>query len=289
MKFNKVYIEITNICGLTCAFCPTKSIKPNIMSLSLFENALIQIKNYTKVIALHIFGDPLTLSNLHDYFDLSQKYKLQIELTTTGFFLKEFDLNIFLHPAIRQINFSLNSYNKNNMKISIEEYMSNILKLCDLKLAKKNNNFINLRLWNLYEEKTKDTFNSKLIPIIENHFNISLKNKNNTNSKKQIRLENKILLSFDKYFIWPDINSTNNTNGYCHGLSSHFGILSDGTFVPCCLDGFGTINLGNINDSTINEILMSKRAIQIREKFKQNIAIEELCKKCLYKEKFTTS
>ncbi|MBI3874073.1 MAG: radical SAM protein, partial [Arcobacter sp.] len=77
MKFNKVYIEITNICGLRCTFCPTKISKPQTMDLVLFENILSQVSNYTKIVTFHIFGDPLTVSNLKDYFDLVEKYQLK--------------------------------------------------------------------------------------------------------------------------------------------------------------------------------------------------------------------
>jgi len=288
MKFNKIYIELTNICGLKCTFCPVKTAKPTVMNLEYFENILLQIKSYTKIITFHIFGDPLTISNLQEYLNLVEKHQLKVEITTTGFFLKNFDLNLFLHPAIRQINFSLNSYNKNEMKISLEEFMSPILELCNLKLTTKNKNFINLRLWNLDKERSENTFNHEVFFILEKHFQIRLENIENTMTKKQIRLENQILLHFDTYFIWPDIDSQHHTDGYCHGLSSHFGILSDGTVIPCCLDGFGKINLGNIFNSNLHEILLSDRAIQIREKFQEHIAIEELCKKCTYKEKFST-
>lgn len=38
--------------------------------------------------------------------------------------------------------------------------------------------------------------------------------------------------------------------GTCYGLKTHIGILSDGTVVPCCLDGEGIINLGKISYET---------------------------------------
>lgn len=257
------------------------------MNLEFFENILLQVKDYTKVIAFHIFGDPLTLSNLEEYLDLTDKYGLKVEITTTGFFLKNFDLELFLHPAIRQINFSLNSYNKNEMKISLEQFMAPILKLCDLKIEKKHHHFINFRLWNLDEKESEKYFNNKVFSILEKHFQIELYGENISKFNKGLRLENQILLHFDTYFEWPNLTTTHISDHFCHGLSSHFGILSDGGVVPCCLDGFGVINLGNLHHTTLKKILTNERSTQIREKFKQNIAIEELCKRCTYKEKFS--
>ncbi|MEA2017351.1 MAG: SPASM domain-containing protein [Campylobacterota bacterium] len=46
------------------------------------------------------------------------------------------------------------------------------------------------------------------------------------------------------------------------------------------------IDLGNLNKKTLKDILQSKRAVNIVEGFKKNIAIEELCQKCTFKDRF---
>ena len=111
-------------------------------SKDFFEKILTELKPYTKDIAFHVFGDPLTLSNLESYLDLSLKHNFKVHITTTGYYLRKFDLNLFLHKAIKQINFSLNSYNKNEMNMTLEEYLNPMFQLCDLKLSKKVHNFI---------------------------------------------------------------------------------------------------------------------------------------------------
>lgn len=282
-KFHKVYIELTNICGLECSFCPTKTMKPTTMSLTLFEDILIQLKPYTKNIAFHVFGDPLTLNNLQQYLDIALKYNIKVDITTTGYYLKKFDLNLFLHRAIKQINFSLNSYNKNEMKITLEDYLQPMFELCDLKLSNKIHNFINFRLWNLDSKNSENDFNKSILNLLSQKFNIDL---SKSTFDKSIRLENQILIDFDTYFKWPTLHDTKETNGFCHGLSSQIGILSSGTVVPCCLDSFGIINLGNIKTTKLKDILQSQKAINIVEGFRNNIAIEELCKKCTFKERF---
>ena len=282
-KFHKVYIELTNICGLSCSFCPTKDMSSQTMSLDLFEKILLQLQPYTKDIAFHVFGDPLTLSNLENYLDISYKYKFKVHITTTGYYLNRFNLELFLHKAIKQINFSLNSYNKNEMKISLEQYLEPMFKLCDLKLKNKIHNFINFRLWNLDEKNSENDFNSKVFTILSQKFNINL---SKIDFNKAIRLENQILLDFDKYFTWPSLSHTEQSDGYCHGLSSQIAILSSGSVVPCCLDSFACIDLGNIQNSSLDDILHSKRAIDIVEGFKNNLAVEELCKKCTFKNRF---
>lgn len=283
LKFNKVYIELTNICGLSCSFCPTKELPSQSMTLEFFENILMQLKPYTKEIAYHIFGDPLTLNNLDKYLDLSLKHNFKVHITTTGYYLDKFDLNLFLHPAIKQINFSLNSFNKNDMKKTLEEYLEPMFDLCRLKLDKKIHNFINLRLWNLDTNNSESSFNDEVFKYLENFFNIEL---SNIDFNDSIRLENQIKLHFDKYFQWPSLNSNHNTNNTCHGLKSHFGILSSGVVVPCCLDSYGSMDLGNLHTKSLEDILTSNRTQNIISNFQKNIAIEELCQKCSFKDKF---
>lgn len=285
INFHKVYIELTNICGLECSFCPTKDIlTPRTLSLTQFETILTQVKPYTKLIALHIFGDPLTLKNLAKYLDLAKDHQISVEITTTGFFLHHHPLELFLHPALRQLNFSFNSFDKNEHSLSLDQYLGPILKLCDLKLEKKVHNFINFRLWNLDENGSDQEFNRQVLQKLSHYFQRDLQN---VNTSKPTRLENQILLHFDNYFEWPSLHSDHFSHGFCHGLTGQLGILSDGRVIPCCLDGFGIINLGNIFHTPLLDILISAKAQNIIQGFQNNIATEELCQKCSYKIRFS--
>lgn len=283
MKFNKIYIELTNICGLECSFCPTKILQTQTIGLEKFEHIIQQVKNYTKIITYHVFGDPLTLSNLKDYLDITYKYNLKVEIVTTGYYLKNFDLNLFLHPAIKQINFSLNSYNKNEMKITLDEYLQAMFDLCDLKLKNKVHNFINFRLWNLDNYSSDIEFNTLVLNKLSKQFKCDLKN---ISYDKPIRLENQILIDFDEYFEWPSLDSNHYSDSPCYGLRSHFGILASGKVVPCCLDSYGCVDLGNIFKEDLDTILSSQKVQNIINGFKEGIAVEELCKKCTFKERF---
>jgi MoaA/NifB/PqqE/SkfB family radical SAM enzyme len=73
---------------------------------------------------------------------------------------------------------------------------------------------------------------------------------------------------------------------FCYGLRDHFGILSDGSVVPCCLDHDGDITLGNALFTHIREILAGQRAMDILHGFDRRCAVEELCQKCGYARRF---
>ena len=88
-----------------------------------------------------------------------------------------------------------------------------------------------------------------------------------------------------RFLRWPQTVSESD-KFYCYALKDQFGILVDGTVVPCCLDSDGVINLGNIYNSDIATILNSVRANKIADGFKCGVANENLCKKCGYAQRF---
>lgn len=287
MHFNRVNIEITNICGLACSFCPPKTNPSKSMPLDLFEKILLQLQAYTKILAFHVMGDPLTLSNLDDYLDIADKYGFEVELTTSGYYLGKTKFEILFHKALRQLNISLNSYNKNSLNMSFEEYIQNVLDACLHKLEYHPKPFINLRLWNLDNSYSEAEYNKLLFEKLGSFFKSKIDEKEIYESRvKSLRLASKVLLNFDSYFEWPSLSSTHESDATCHGLKSHIGILANGTVVPCCLDGDGIIALGNLADTRLEDILNSKRARDMIDGFKNAKAVEELCKKCSYKDKF---
>lgn len=287
MKFYRIYIEITNVCGLRCSFCPTKELPNTTMDLNLFEKLIKEAKGFTREIACHVVGDPLTLPNLESYLDIIHQHKLKAMLTTSGYFMKKHTTKTLFHPAVKQINVSLNAFNKNDTTISFEQYMKPILTLCHEKIEQKKELFINLRMWNLDEQMSEADFNTQLFRLLEREFQIKLDLKSlNPKEKKSIRLANKVLLHFDNYFEWPSLNNPIYRHGTCQGLASHIGILANGDVIPCCLDNEAVMKLGNIKEQPLKEILLAKRATNMREGFKLHHCSEEMCLKCSYKDRF---
>jgi len=287
VKFYRVYVELTNVCGLKCSFCPTKTLPSVQMALPFFESIIVQLKPYTKEIACHVMGDPLTLSNLCDYLDILHKHGMRAVLTASGYFLKKHSSETLFHPAVKQINISLNSYNKNDTAVTFDQYLKPILDLCHAKLEQKKELFINLRVWNLDAMMSERAFNETLFQKLSVAFHTPICLEQIYQERpKSLRLENKILIHFDNYFEWPSLHNKRYGDGTCQGLQSHIAILANGTVVPCCLDGDGVMNLGNLKRETLEAILTNTRTQKIREGFQRGKAVEELCQKCSYKKRF---
>jgi len=257
------------------------------MNLDFFESIIRQAKQYTKEIACHVVGDPLTQSNLHEYLDIIHKHGLKAMLTTSGYFLKKHAYNTLFHPCVKQINISLNSFNKNDTSLTFEQYLTPILALCAEKLQREEKLFINLRVWNLDELMSEHSFNEVLFQKLSNAFETPLDLKTiYTERPKSIRLASKILVHFDNYFEWPSLKNENYGHGTCQGLQSHVAILASGKVVPCCLDCDGIIELGDLHEDSLESILSSHRAVTLLKGFKEGKAVEELCQKCSYKDRF---
>ena len=63
-------------------------------------------------------------------------------------------------------------------------------------------------------------------------------------------------------------------------------MLCDGTVVPCCLDHDGDIPLGNLFETSMEDILEGPRAKAIREGFSGKKAAESLSRRCGYARRF---
>ena len=105
--------------------------------------------------------------------------------------------------------------------------------------------------------------------------------------KRGARICDKLHLEYGERFEWPDMEAQDRGDSvFCYGLKDHFGILCDGTVIPCCLDREGEIALGNVFKSPIEDILSCERAKAVAEGFKNKKACEELCRKCGYARRF---
>ncbi len=261
------------------------------MNLEKFDKLNLQLKDITKELAYHVVGDPLVLSNLEDYLNISLKHNLKVNITTTANNLKKDHFDVLMNDTIRQINFSINSYNANSHKKSLDEYINPILDFCEFAVSKKQHFFINLRIWNLDETKSALEFNKEVFEKVNNRFNSNINIDDiYKNRPKNIKIARMIFFNFDEYFNWPSLDNDFVSNeGTCYGLDSHFGILSSGTVVPCCLDKDGIVNLGNINNTQLKDILSSSRVKKIQKGFRENRLLEEFCQKCEYRTRFDKS
>ena len=126
-----------------------------------------------------------------------------------------------------------------------------------------------------------------LLEIIEKEYNLDYFIEEKVEPGKGIKVAPNVYLNQDHLFKWPSLlEKEDMSKGFCHALRSHAAILVDGTVVPCCLDGEGVINLGNVNETKFSDIVEGERATALVDGFSRREAVEELCRKCGFRQKF---
>jgi radical SAM protein with 4Fe4S-binding SPASM domain len=286
--FKKVYIEITSVCNLACSFCPPTSRKADIIKLDAFNNILDQIKPHTKYIYLHVKGEPLLHPRIDELLDASHAKGFKVNITTNGTLINKNRDKLLGKPALRQMNFSLHSFDGHEGSTNREEYLSTILSFA--REAVKHNVIISFRLWNLAQDNASNAEKSRnrvTLEILEKEFNLDYKIEEKVVPGGGVKIANRIYINQDHEFKWPSLQAPEDDGkGFCHALRSQAAILVDGTVVPCCLDGEGVIDLGNIISTPFSEIVEGERANNLFDGFSRREAVEEMCRKCGYRKKF---
>ncbi|KAB2336147.1 radical SAM protein [Cytobacillus depressus] len=286
--FKKVYVEITSVCNLACSFCPPTSRKANLIKLDAFNNILDQLKPHTKYIYLHVKGEPLLHPRIDELLDASHAKGFKVNITTNGTLIKKNREKLLGKPALRQMNFSLHSFDGHEGSTNREGYLAEILSF--VREAAKHNVIISFRLWNLDRDNmtsAEKRRNRETLEILEKEFNLDYKIEEKVVPGKGIKVADRIYINQDHEFQWPSLLApADDGKGFCHALRSQAAILVDGTVVPCCLDGEGVMNLGNINQTSFSEIVEGERANNIVDGFSRREAVEEMCKRCGYRRKF---
>lgn len=285
--FERVYIEISNICNLQCSFCPEVKREKEILFFDDFRKFATQAKPLTKQICLHLMGEPLAHPNFSEIMDICDELNLKIFLTTNGALIKKHQDKIIDWKSLVQINFSIHSFFANPEKMSLKDYMQPILNFCDLANETKTDFYINLRLWNLEKTNYQKDQNIQVFNILNEHYHMVLNENIDVKHNKSKKIINKLYVHFDTEFIWPDLKQTHRSSrGTCYGLKKQLAIHANGDVVPCCLDKEGILKLGNAHESKLTDIIKSDRAVKIKSGFDRGELIEELCQKCQYADRF---
>lgn len=294
MLFDRIYIEISNVCNLKCSFCPEVLRPKKIMAPAQFRHVIQNVKHRARAVTLHVMGEPLAHPQFQEFLHILHEESMPLILTSNGILLNRYQDSLIQLPSyntsiIKQINFSIHSFFDNFPNKDITIYLQSLVDFSKRFISQNPDAFINFRLWNLQGFDAELTSKNKIVyDALESLFsNPELPHQLNVKAQKSYRLDRHIKLHFDTQFEWPSLNSPHQaSDGFCYGLSSQLAILTEGTVVPCCLDKEAVISLGSIFEVDLKAILATPRAQGIIQGFKNQVAIEPLCQKCQFKQRF---
>ena len=266
------------------------------MDLDLFRRTIEQVSPLTELVCLHLMGDPLVHPQFPEIVDICDQYDANIFLVTNGVLmpdhLRKNLFDVLMHHRFHQINFSLHGFFDSFPDKDPNNYLERIFTFTEHAMKKRPNLYLNYRLWNLDNPLETHHVNAKrsnidMLEPICRQFEFNLPSQLDVRRCKSVLIKGHLYLHFDTEFTWTDINlPVLGQVGSCYGLSSHFGVLVDGTLIPCCLDKKASISLGNIREQTIVDILASPRAQKMLQGFKEKQLLESLCQRCQYTERF---
>lgn len=273
--YARVYLEITNICNRNCSFCPGTVRSLRRMTMEEFRIAADKIRQVTEYLYFHVMGEPLTHPMLPDFIRYARSIGFKPAVTTNGTLLHLRGQEL-IDAGVYKVNISVHSFEDGAQ----EDYIKYLTDCAEFAAKASEAGVLTvLRLWNrgCDEGRNIDT-EAFFREYLEGEWK---------EGNRGYRIRNKLHVEFGDRFTWPDTACEDmGDKVFCYGLKDHFGVLCDGTVIPCCLDREGVINLGNIFTDDLDGVLHGRRATALREGFKQRKATEELCRKCGYARRF---
>ena len=261
--FQRIYVEITNVCNLRCPFCPGTARPPAFMDPAFFGRVLEQIAPLTRQVCLHVLGEPLLHPHFPEIMARCADTGIEVNLTTNGVLLDRRAEILLQAPVLRQVNFCLRAQ---TLRPAL---------------------YVNLRLWTLetLQDPMHGAFNAQVLDLLATR--LGIERPTPPRGRKSLRLRGRLYLHADTVFDWPGgMTAHDSARGFCHALSTHCAILADGTVCPCCLDADGRLALGSLHEASLAEILAAPRARAMREGFARGELVEEVCRHCTYCRRF---
>lgn len=249
------------------------------MSEDEFEILTEKLRGRAKFLYFHLMGEPTLHPLLPRFISIAKEKGFSSIITTNGSLLAAKG-DAILENLPYKVSISLHAPEA-NPAFDGSGYLDACVAFA--KQAAKGGCYIALRLWNL----GSDADNSDILAFLRRKFPNEWVDLRGGSSQ---RLDTRIFLEWGERFDWPDSDLSEcgeNEETFCYGLRDQIGVLCDGSVVPCCLDAEGAITLGNLFESSLEEILESPRAKAIYDGFSRRRAVEPLCRKCGYAKRFT--
>ncbi len=275
-RFQKIYLEISNICNLKCSFCPGTKRTKKALTVPEFASLLPKMRPFVDYLYFHIMGEPLCHPDLAVFLSLAGDAGFKVILTTNGTLLAKHQEILLSSPALHKVNISLHAFEANDLSIPFSEYLDNCFAFGK---AAEGKTLVVYRLWN---QGGQDERNQEILDAMKSFFPEPW-----IDGRRGTKIGDNVFLEYGKKFDWPDLEAKDGGNEvFCYGLRDQIGVLCDGTIVPCCLDHEGNIKLGNLFEESLEDILEKPKTKAIYEGFCHRMATEELCRKCGYARRF---
>jgi len=275
----KAYIEITNICNLSCDFCPGTRREKRTMTAEEFAVLAEKLRPHAAYFYLHVMGEPLLHPQLEEILALCADVGAKACITTNGTLLGRRGDTLLAAKGMHKVSVSLHSMEGNGV-MELRTYLENVWAFAEKAAAQGI--ICALRLWNIGGGEQR---NEEILAFLEEKLDVHPLQCGEPR-RGSWKLKEKLYLEQAERFEWPDLSAPESDATFCYGLRDQIAVLCDGTVVPCCLDHEGDIALGNLFTQELDEILSGERAKAMYDGFSNRKPTEELCRRCGYARRF---
>ncbi len=153
---DRLYIESTNICNLSCIMCPTgrgEQVRTKgFMDFDLFKSIVDEMAPWVQATTLHIWGEPLLHPRLFDMIAYCHRKGLRSEISTNASLLNEERARAILDAGLGAIYLCLDgmrpeTYEQIRVNADYERTNGNIRRFIELKQAGGYRDpFVNLQI-----------------------------------------------------------------------------------------------------------------------------------------------
>ncbi len=278
-------------------------------------------KRLAKIVAFHLMGEPLIYPRIFEAIALATARDLNLHLTTNGstFHIRPEHIHKLVDSGIPKVTISLQTPEPETFiirgappNLAPDQYFEGITRYVQANLLSASSTRVHLKFLDttphpfLVPHKTMHVLEGKeqmqkqlkewcdrllaVLPSDHPHRPTPQVLQHRLAQHKPgrwqvIELTPKLALETFPLDSWGNAESTTvipASFGYCNGTTDQAGILYDGTVVPCCKDYEGKIPLGNINNTTLLDILDQQQpACGLRAGFNKFQVTHPVCKRCM--------
>lgn len=321
IPLQRVHLELTNVCEFNCRFCPKAEMTRTYgyMDTELAKKTITEIgeKGVCEKITFHVMGEPTLHRNFFEILDHARNEQVNVGLTTNGASLGGHIGNRLIDYDLYQLDVSIQTPDEASFELrgagslGFEDYINGILRFFSEYKNHGYETIVKFRFMNTRfpkKEMEKKRGPVRLISSTEQlremfcHWADRIYDIMGVDSEKResaFRKINKLAsYKWNVVEIYPHVffetyvlNDWGNAfepaeirdawGGYCFGMRDHFSVLHNGDVILCCIDYDGRTVIGNLNDSSLEEILSSDELGRIMNGFKRFQLVHPHCKQCL--------
>ncbi|WP_167955996.1 radical SAM/SPASM domain-containing protein [Anaerosporobacter faecicola] len=252
-----IYVESTNRCNLSCIFCARENMSRELKSVSLesFCKTIDKLKKGS-YISLNGNGEPLLNPQIYDMIEYASRKEMFVSIITNGTALTDKNIVKLANSGVSRVQISFQSLHKETYEkvlkgANFDRTIRQVLKF--IKYVRENKKPVFITVGTVlveegkeYREVSKKFWNQ--MPI-DNYYEGELLSLQ-SDSKEYGKLEDKKI---------------NEEYDICVNPWTSVKVNADGTVNPCSLDWSSKFVIGNINDNTLEEILLSEKAREFRK------------------------